>query len=288
VRAIVSNLLQVRSPLRRRRGAFSLIEVLVVVGLLAFIILGLMMMFSQVQRAYKLGTTQVDVLESGRMVVDQLNRELVQVTPSRGSNSVNFYTRIISTEPLLQQLSGTPGAARTNMLSALFFLTRENQRWTGIGYLVSDTNNVGMGTLFRYETNAPYGQNPAVLFASFTNAPLNQMSRLVDGVVQFKTRSYDTNGVWLNDIDRSNLLAEWPRTPALFGVGEMEYYSFSSNAIPAAVEVEFGVLEDATLAKARAYPTALTRRNFLTNQVNSVHVFRTRVSLRNVDPLAYQ
>jgi hypothetical protein len=174
------------------------------------------------------------------------------------------------------------------MLSALFFLTRENQRWTGIGYLVSDTNNVGMGTLFRYETNAPYGQNPAVLFASFTNAPLNRMSKLVDGVVQFKTRSYDTNGVWLNDIDRSNLLAEWPRTPALLGVGEMEYYSFSSNAIPAAVEIEFGVLEDATLAKARAYPTALTRRNFLTNQVNSVHVFRTRVSLRNVDPLAYQ
>lgn len=279
-----------RPPLRRRARchAFSLLEVLVVVALLSLIILGLMMMFGQVQRAYKLGTTQVDVLESGRLVADQFSRELVQVTPSHGSNSVNFYARIISPEPLLQSLSGTPSVARTNLLSALFFLTRENQRWTGIGYLVSDTNNVGMGTLYRYETNAPFGQNPAWLFAGFTNAPLNQMSKLVDGVVQFKVRAYDTNGVWLSGIARTNIIAEWPYTSTLYGVGEMERYFFSSNAIPAAVEVELGILEDAALAKARAYPTAAARRNFLTNQVNSVHVFRTRATLRNVDPLAYQ
>ena len=39
----------------RLRQAFTLIEVLVVVALLSFIILGLVAMFSQTQRAYTLG-----------------------------------------------------------------------------------------------------------------------------------------------------------------------------------------------------------------------------------------
>lgn len=287
MRIFASSLFSTRSRDSRLRAAFSLLEVLVVVALLSFIILGLMMMFGQVQRAYKLGTTQVDVMESGRMLADQFNRELVQATPSYGSNCVNFYAQIISPQPLLQTLSGMPDIERTNLLSALFFLTRQNQRWTGIGYLVADTNQAGMGTLYRYELTAPYGTDPAWLFVNFTNAPLQDMNRMVEGVVGFTVRAYDPNGVWLTGLNRTNLIAEWPVTPGLFGVGEMEYYLFRSNAIPASVEVELGVLEDATVAKARAFPTAAARRNFLKDRANSVHVFRTRTSLRNVDPVAY-
>ena len=73
-----------------RGGGFSLVEILVVVGLLSIIILGLVAMFSQTQRAFRLGLTQVDVLESGRAVTDMMTRELSQMTPSRASNAVNF------------------------------------------------------------------------------------------------------------------------------------------------------------------------------------------------------
>lgn len=297
MRIFASSLFSTRSRALRLRAAFSLLEVLVVVALLSFIILGLMMMFGQVQRAYKLGTTQVDVMESGRMLADQFNRELVQATPSYGSNCVNFYAQIISPQPLLQTLSGMPDIERTNLLSALFFLTRQNQRWTGIGYLVADTNQAGMGTLYRYELTAPYGTDPALLYERFYRlyddhlrylTPIDKdMNRMVEGVVGFTVRAYDPNGVWLTGLNRTNLIAEWPVTPGLFGVGEMEYYLFRSNAIPASVEVELGVLEDATVAKARAFPTAAARRNFLKDRANSVHVFRTRTSLRNVDPVAY-
>src|SRR4051812_38323136 len=48
-----------------RRG-FSLIEILVVVALLSVIILGLVAMFHQTQKALLSTTTQVDFLEAGR------------------------------------------------------------------------------------------------------------------------------------------------------------------------------------------------------------------------------
>lgn len=290
-----------RRPLRER--GFSLLEVIVVMGLLSFIILGLMMMFSQVQQAYKLGTTQVDVLESGRAVDGMLTRELAQITPSRGSNCVNFYALLESKPPLLQQLSGAV-PSRTNVLSRLYFLTYENQRWTGIGYFVHDPNDTGMGTLYRYETNAFFGQDPAVLYASFLNAPLSRMSRLVDGVLHFKARIYNTNGVWVSQSDFKGGIPIWPRNSIvdrpvagpLFGVDDAELCRMTNNAVPAAVEVELGILEDTALARAKTYIVAnppnvamlANQHAYLTNQASRVHVFRTRVPVRNVDPTAFQ
>ena len=53
-------------PARLRRGAFTLIEIMVTVALLSFIILGLMAMFHQTQRAFRNSITQTDVLEGAR------------------------------------------------------------------------------------------------------------------------------------------------------------------------------------------------------------------------------
>src|SRR6185436_10353272 len=61
--------------------AFSLIEIMVVVVLLSVIILGLMAMFNQTQRAFKLGMNQTDVLEAGRVGTDLIVREMEQLTP---------------------------------------------------------------------------------------------------------------------------------------------------------------------------------------------------------------
>src|SRR5205807_126156 len=63
--------------------AFSLIEILVVVALLTVIILGLLAMFHQVQKAFRESMTQVDVLEAGRATLDKLGRELSEAIPSQ-------------------------------------------------------------------------------------------------------------------------------------------------------------------------------------------------------------
>src|SRR5262249_29884782 len=150
-------------------------------GLLTIIILGLMAMFNQTQRAFRLGMTQTDVLESGRIVTDMVGRELEQMTPSDLSganpNGGNFYAAIINSLPppgpfatpatyfpFLQPLPGG-NYVRTNVLEDVFFLTRENQAWTAVGYFVR-TNPVfaggwePVGTLYRFEMQESTRQFP--------------------------------------------------------------------------------------------------------------------------------
>ena len=310
-----------------RRAAFSLIEIIVVVGLMSFIILGLMQMFNQTQRAYKLGTTQVDVLEGGRAVIDMMTRELSQMKPTRANDTTNFYARVSFVggyQPLLQELPGVPNPVnapslkRTNIIEQMFFLMEENQIWTAIGYFV-DTPNDGVGALYRYEYKSNFGDNPWFLFRRYyldvadfyTHQATNNMTRLLEGVVHLRARAYNTNGYWITDsfakltdaftgqIVGTNGFVIAPYTKSylapIFSLGEVDTYAFKSNAVPASVDLELGVLEDAALAKikalynpANAAAQTDSRRNYITNQAARTHLFRIRVPIRNVDPTAYQ
>ena len=60
-----------------------------------------------------------------------------------------------------------------------------------------------------------------------------------------------------------------------------------SNTVPASVEVELGVMEDAVLQRAEGLSGA-AQMNYLSNQAGQVHLFRQRVMIRNVDRTAYQ
>ena len=112
----------------RLHRAFTLIEVLVVVALLSVIILGLVTMFSQTQRAYTLGMTQVDVLEGGRAVTELITREALQIKPSQVITSVNFFVQIPLYTTLKQNLeANTPAANRINVFEDLYYLTEENR-----------------------------------------------------------------------------------------------------------------------------------------------------------------
>ena len=280
--------------------AFSLIEVLVVIALLSLIIIGLVAMFSQTQRAWKLGTTQVDIGESGRAVTDMLTRELSQIRPSYVSNGVNFYVELAHAEPFKQELPGNPLPGRTNLLEELYFLTQENQAWTAIGYVVL-TNHpgttiwerplAGVGSLYRYSGKAPYGVSPSLLYNTATNSyfrtAFTNLSHIVDNVVHFKVRAYDTSGTWVTNSVFTNTFV-WPVDLARFAAGEAEFYQFSNNIVPASVELELGILEDRAAERARSISDTAARAKFLAQQAGKVHIFRWRVPVRNVDPTAYQ
>src|SRR4051794_6650241 len=120
-----------------RRHAFSLIEILITVGLLSFIILGLMLMFNQVQRAFRSSMTQTDVMESGRSIADMIVRDLEEMTPLQlpydatnyPNAAVNFTTSLTaySPVPIRQDLPGTTKAAgpwRFNTIQNFFFTSK--------------------------------------------------------------------------------------------------------------------------------------------------------------------
>jgi type II secretory pathway pseudopilin PulG len=202
-------------------NAFSLIEIMVTIALLSFIILGLLAMFNQTQRAFRSSMTQVDVLEAGRAVTDMIARDMEQIVPGEFGYFTTNGALIVSTnffaecspyfsQPVFQGLPGTVGASagtqecRTNVFQDVFFLAKQNLDYIGIGYQVRpDYKNGIVGTLYRFSTNrtktfAPllsseFRNAEAINWAAVSTTPPN-MSRIADGVVHFKVRAFDTNG----------------------------------------------------------------------------------------------
>ena len=154
---------RVEATQRSDRNAFSLIELMVAVSLMTFIVLGLVVMFAQTQKAFMASITQTDVLEAGRIQTDMMVRELSQIAPSGRAFTTNLFAESspLFSQPLLQGLPGTtyrgiPGTQdqRTNLVQKIFFLSLYNQDWYGIGYqVIPDYANAGVGTLYRFATN---------------------------------------------------------------------------------------------------------------------------------------
>ena len=320
-------------PMRKQPAAFSLIEIMVTVALLTFIVLGLLLMFNQTQRAFRTGMTQTDVLESGRATMDLLSRELEGMSPSeepdyldggiwrRATNffvepSTTFFKTVSPgafswTVPFVQDLPGnnTPRyLPRTNLVQRFYFLSKLNQDWIGTGYeVVPDDANECVGTLYRYTaTNYPRGYL-LPLSANFLRTPLTSRSRIADGIVHLRLRAFAQNGylITTNFFNPTNasypLRAIGPYTNipnavvysstayggSLADVRQASCY-FMSNALPAYVELELGMLEPQILQKYRSMigvPQAA--RLYLSNHVAEVHLFRQRIPIRNVDLSVY-
>jgi hypothetical protein len=282
----------------------------------------------QVQRAFRSGMSQVDRLEAGRAVTEMLPRELEQTTPS-GGNGVTFYAQVIpNSAPLTQSLPGMPAnTMRMNLLQDCFILTRQNQTWVGIGYCVrtNDANGrlylpesgpgqLGVGSLYRFSIttnvlmNNGLPNDPGQLYSLFKSAAqpgrTNISNRICDGVIHFCLQAFATNGfpivgdgVHTNAYFRTNALTlgysvvHPAQAVANFNYpGNLAGILFSSNAVPASVGIELGILEQPSWERYNSIPAPAARLAYLQrSDVSSrVYLFRQRISIRNVDPLAYQ
>jgi len=292
--------------------AFTLVEVLVVVVLLAVIVLALMAVFNSTQSAFRASVTQADVLESGRATMDLMTEDLRAMAPSLGvsnnlTGAVNFYANTnVNEQPLIQPMVGG-SSTRTNVLENFFILSRGNANgvatWYGVGYAVAINASGSLYSLYRFAVNYPVAaptNYPALIFsrdfgnflANITSVTNIIGSHLMDGVVSLTVRAYDVNGGLMtnrfvysggntNPVINQNVVY-FP--PALGQVG----FEMFSNTLPASVEIEMGVLEDRTLQRAESIPLASAQANYLAGAAGQVHVFRQRVSIPNVDPSAYQ
>lgn len=289
----------------RSGRAFSLIEVMVAVSLMSVIVLGLLAMFSQTQRAFRSGITQVDVMEGGRAACELMAREMEQVTATGLPNTLNFFSQF-NGYALIQSLPGG-SQERTNVLDDIFFLTRENRNWQGVGYRVESTNMVG--TLYRYETNVANidlswiyyaDQDPTFKFRDWTFT--TQRSRVVDGVVHLRVLAYDSFGSLLTGNIGSSVavtnvtdLSQNPRWHGIRLSPDLDLaYHFRSNAVPAYLELEIGILEQKTAERCRNIvginqnDMNNKQAEFLKTKSGNVQIFRQRIPVRNVQPSVYQ
>ena len=316
-------------------AAFTLVEILVTVSLLAIITLGLFAVFNQVQRAFRSSMNQVDQAESGRAVTGMIPAELEQTTPCE-ANAVTFAAQIIGnlapfSAPLKQNLPGTATTPmqRTNLLEDCFMLQRQNQSWIGIGYCVrtNDANGnlwlpeagsgqLGVGSLYRFSVvtnvlmNNGMPNDPGQLYALFKTASQNGSpaisNRICDGVIHFYLAAFATNGypiitdgVHTNAYFRPDAITFNPRYSIVHPArvdssfaypGRLAALYFWSNAVPASVELQLGILEQHALERYNAIGDATARLNYLQRDdiASRVILFRQRIPIRNVNLQAYQ
>jgi hypothetical protein len=293
---------------------------LTTLALLSLIVLALMTIFNSTQNAFRASLTQTDVLESGRMAMNSIAGDLQAMTPSQNpvntnsllytndlfnaNNNINFYAVLANSytapPPLIQSLTAS-SAQRTNVLQNFFSLSRQNiggtPTWVGTGYAVftntPDTN--GIYPLYRFYMTTNGSANPALLYNTFvlgqyTNPAV--WSHLMDGVVSLTVRPFDPNGFAMTNTfdyyssrlitNQSTIIWQYQYIPGVYG------FFMYSNTVPASVEVELGMMEDAVLQRAEGLPNLPAQMNYLSNHVGQVHLFRQRVLVRNVDPSAYQ
>jgi type II secretory pathway pseudopilin PulG len=222
------------------------------------------------------------------------------------TNPINFWLSP-PVPTIIQPLLGAndPLTMRTNQLQSIFILTYQNQLWRGIGYFVDTNSTAYIDPLYRYDSNIEIAQDslparpsPQQIFTNFaavaSSANLDNTTNathLLDGVVHFNARAYDVNGAWMTN--NFAYFTNYVVTNATFYYpvgGEVSLY-MCSNTLPAAVEVQMGVVEDRVLQHVFALPAPTSsgvRSNYLAQQVGKVHLFRQRVTIPNVDFTAYQ
>jgi hypothetical protein len=212
-------------------------------------------------------------------------------------NDTYYFLPAVAYQPLRQSLPGS-GAQRVNVLNYFFMLGRNNingrDSWTGTGYVVNATNASPLYPLYRFYAETNIAVPPYTLYQAFITA-VNQsqwtnMSRLLDGVVHLTVRPFDASGYWMTNtwqwnggqkITNRNVAFAFPQS------GEVGA-CFYSNVVPASVELQLGVVEDRALARALSFGNFSAASNYLAGQSGSVHLFRQRVTIPNVDPSAYQ
>lgn len=268
---------------RRRHNAFSLIEVMVSMTLLALIVTGLLVVFNHTSRALRAAHNTTDVFEGARAVVNTVTRDFSVIAAGGRDIDVNFAAVTVTNLSFNNPITSTQ---ETVLVQDVFFITRRNDEWTAEGYFVED-RGYGVGTLYRFtaQTNGPYPDarwfNYFVGNAGRTPG-LTNVHRISDGVIHFHVEAFDARG-------RPYPIDDPTTTEhGVTYVGPFPYYRmmFASNALPAFVEVQIGIMEPEALRKFNAISASVGNNQapaqaFLSQQIGKLHMFRQRVPIRN-------
>ena len=246
------------------------------VALMTIIMLGLLAMFYQTQRAMRVGTAQVDVMGTGdaamRLIADELKQVVAAGENARLAGTTNYIPHLETRTPYLPLFwTRNFGSAQATYLQDLFFIRRENDKWIGTGYFVDPvTDQGGAGVLYRFEWIERTSQSNAlvIIYNEFQKAKTTTVPRLADRIAHLQVHAFNADG------------------EPLFG-NPFPNLTFTNSWLPAYLDVELAVLEPKPYDRFRArYDSNNVNTAFalayLTNQLDRLHIFRQRIPIRTV------
>ncbi len=155
-----------RQP-RRRTGAFSLLELMIAVGLLTIIVAALYAMFDQTQRAFRQSLNQADLSEGGRSALDLMVRTIERAASPQVEDALHLVVRPANATGYELVFAGDATQAnRTQPLrfDELFFTyPASGGRWHVGGLFIGtldagpvvSTPVTGLGSLYLYDEALP-------------------------------------------------------------------------------------------------------------------------------------
>jgi type II secretory pathway component PulJ len=284
---------------KRRDGslalrAFTVVELMVAISVMTLIVLVLYGLFDQTQRAMRGNVSQVDVLEGGRATMEMITRDFEELRASGVRSATNLFVQLTAAQTL-QSLPGE-GQLRISSLQECFFLTKPGRHWQQFGYVVVPERilNVAqpLGTLYRvalsnhvsnFTSNSLSGlyiTNRDNMLAYGTNT---LFQRVTDGVVHFRVRVLDARGIRHSPTNTvsTNMTIFMQLDPISNLATERELrYAFLEDALPAAVEVELGILDPQAVGRLRSMPNPTMAAEFLSRQSGRLHIFHQRIPIR--------
>jgi len=260
----------------RSQRAFSVLELMVAVSLLALIVVALLAMFNQTQKAFRGGMAQTDVMESGRIAMQFLTREMQQIAPTMDPGAKNLVMWTAGRPSPSSTMDLSPTQTRVNQLQDITFMTRLNDEWMATAYRISNAVD-GAGALYRWTRTYTNGVSPETLsnfcwVATALPAPTaaatdTNFQFIADGVAHLAAYPYTTNGVAMTN------------SPIVVG-NAIRGYGYPGNELPAFLDLELGVLELKTVAQFNARAPG-NRVAWLKDQANRMHLFIQRIPIRN-------
>lgn len=155
-----------RQP-RRRTGAFSLLELMIAVGLLTLIVAALYAMFDQTQKAFRQSLNQADLSEGGRSALDLMVRTIERAASPQVEDALHLVVRPANATGYELVFAGDATQAnRTQPLrfDELFFTYPASAgRWHVGGLFIGtldagpvvSTPVPGLGSLYLYDEALP-------------------------------------------------------------------------------------------------------------------------------------
>jgi hypothetical protein len=284
-------------PNRRGRQAFTMVEIMTAVAITTLIVFTLVSMFNTSTKALLMGIKQKDVWEAARATFGMISRDVEKVTVGGYATVGNVTEPRISMvsfgAPMQDSITPLPdGTLIENRLQDVYLLSKEGSRWElDIYRLIRENVNVGVATLYRFHTNystfnllstenLPIDYSPISPTANpnpfkwSNNEFVANASRMVDGVVRLQMIAYDNNGRALYPTNALGL--EYSITGFSF--------EFGGETLPAAVDLEFFVIEPDRINEFRAQSGDIAKQLYLQNHIGNVQMFRTRIPIRKDVP----
>ena len=161
--------------------------------------------------------------------------------------------------PLVQPLvASSPAQSRTNVQEKIFILSRQNQTWTGVGYVVANSPQGDLDSLYRFtattksrrgETRRRCCSRSSSTLAVDQHEPLDGRRGGPDRARLRRQRRMDDQ-----HMSFSRRTGRHQQKCSISSAGTLGQIGFAmfSNTLPASVEIEMGVLEDRALQRAES------------------------------------